>query len=225
MKLVRTDKQMSNDVASSVLVGGYVYGFDLREIQSRRQRPSRGEFRCMDFKTGEIRWSNKTLGQATIAAADNKLFLFNDRGEAILVRADPDRCEELARTEVFRGEICWTAPCLHRGRLYLRSPTKLACLYVGKPENLDRAAREQAKPTSAIPKEKRMELNWLIGAERDAAFDLPDCERTDCVVLVLPWGDSLHRPLRRHACYGMFKSFACANRPRICGRRRFISAC
>ena len=174
MKLVRSDKQMSNDVASSVFVEGYVYGFDLREIQSRRQRPSRGEFRCMDFKTGEIRWSSKTIGQATIAAADGKLFLLNDRGEALLVRADPTRCEELARTEVFRGEICWTAPCLHRGRLYLRSPTKLACLYVGKPENLDLAARREARPTSAIPKEKWVELNWLVGAERDAAFDLPD---------------------------------------------------
>jgi hypothetical protein len=92
----------------------------------------------------------------------------------MLVRVNPERCEELARTEVFRGEICWTAPCLHRGRLYLRSPTKLACLYVGKPENLDLAARQQAQPTSAIPKEKWVELNWLVGAERDAAFDLPD---------------------------------------------------
>jgi outer membrane protein assembly factor BamB len=174
LKLVRIDKQMSNDVASSALVDGFVYGFDLREIQSRRQRPSRGEFRCMDFKTGEIRWSSKTIGQATIAAADGKLFLLNDSGEAILVRATAERCEELARTEVFRGEVCWTAPCLHRGRLYLRSPTKLACLYVDKPENLDLAARRNAQPASAIPKEKWTDLNWLVGAERDAAFDLPD---------------------------------------------------
>jgi outer membrane protein assembly factor BamB len=174
LRLVRTDKQMSNDVASSVLVDGYVYGFDLREIQSRRQRPSRGEFRCMDFLTGEIRWSDKTIGQATIAVADRKLYLFNDRGEAILLRVNPERCEELARAAVFPGEICWTAPCLHRGRLYLRSPTKLACLYVGKPEDLDRAARREAKPTSAIPKDKWVDLNWLLGAERDAPFDLPD---------------------------------------------------
>jgi hypothetical protein len=174
LKLLRTDKQMSNDVASSVLVGDCVYGFDLREIQSRRQRPSRGEFRCMDFVSGNIRWSDATLGQSTIAAADGKLFLFNDRGEAIMVRANAERCEILARTEVFRGEICWTAPSLHRGRLYLRSPTKLACLYVGKPENLERAARDQAKPASAIPKQKWVDLNWLVNAERDAAFDLPD---------------------------------------------------
>jgi hypothetical protein len=174
LKLLRTDRQMSNDVASSVLVGDCVYGFDLREIQSRRQRPSRGEFRCMDFISGEIRWSDATVGHSSIAAADGKLFLFNDRGEAILLRANPDRCEILAKTEVFRGEICWTAPSLHDGRLYLRSPTKLACLYVGKPEDLDRAARREAKPTSAIPKDKWVDLNWLLGAERDAPFDLPD---------------------------------------------------
>jgi outer membrane protein assembly factor BamB len=189
LKLVRTDKQMSNDVASSVLVDGCVYGFDLKEIQSRRQRPSRGEFRCMDFKTGEIHWSNKTIGQASIAVGDNKLFLFNDSGEAILLRVNAEKCEELARTEVFRGEICWTAPCLHHGRMYLRSPTKLACLYVGKPESLEIAARKQAQPTSAIPKENRLELNWIVGAERDAAFDLPDAKELTawywcCVVAI-----------------------------------------
>jgi outer membrane protein assembly factor BamB len=207
LKLVRIDKQMSNDVASSVLVDGYVYGFDLREIQSRRQRPSRGEFRCMDFKTGKIRWSSKTIGQATIAVADKKLFLFNDRGEALMVRADPGHCEELARTEVFRGEICWTAPCLHRGRLYLRSPTKLACLYVGKPENLDLTARREAKPTSAIPKDKWMELSWLVGAERDAAFDLPD------VAELRAWywiciGTIFVSALTAAIVYGMLKIFS-----------------
>ena len=174
LKLVRHDPQMSNDVASSVLVGGCVYGFDIQGAQSSRNRPSRGMFRCIDFKTGKTLWSSDRPGQATIVVADGKLLLFNDRGEVLLVRANPQCYEELARAEVFRGEVCWTAPSLHRGRLYLRSPTRVACLYVGTPSGLDRRQQEMAVPTSAIPKAQWLELSWLVGAEREYPFELPD---------------------------------------------------
>ncbi len=181
LALVRHDQKMSNDIASSVLVDGYVYGFDLRDIQTSRHRPSRGEFRCMDFKTGQILWSSDRPGQATIVVAQSagvppalpKLLLFNDRGEVLLVRANPRRYEELGRTEVFRGEICWTAPALDHGRLYLRSPTHAACLYVVKPEQMSGRQRELAMPTSSIPKGHRLEWGWLIGAERECPFELP----------------------------------------------------
>ena len=45
-------KLMSNDVCSSVLVDGFVYGFDIRDVQSKPHRPSRGQFRCIEFLTG-----------------------------------------------------------------------------------------------------------------------------------------------------------------------------
>ena len=124
LKPLRHDSQMSNDVASSVLVNGCVYGFDVQGRQTSPHRPTRGMFRCMDFTTGKTLWSSDRPGQASIAVADGKLLLFNDRGEVLLVRANPQCYEELARTEVFRGEICWTAPSLHRGRLFVRSPTR-----------------------------------------------------------------------------------------------------
>jgi hypothetical protein len=108
--------------------------------------------------------------------ADGKLLLFNDRGEVALARVNPKRYEELARTEVFRGEICWTAPALSGGRLYVRSPTRAACLYVGKPERMNRRQREQATPTSAIPKAKWIEFGWLLGAERECPFELPNVQ-------------------------------------------------
>lgn len=171
---VRHDARMSNDVASSVLVNGYVYGFDLRDIQTNRHRPSRGQFRCMDFKTGEILWSSDRPGHATIVVADGKLLLLNDRGEVLLVRANPECYEELARAEVFHGEICWTAPSLYRSRLYLRSPTRAACLYVGKSERMDVCQQAAAIPTSAIPKTERWDLSWIVGGERECPFELPD---------------------------------------------------
>jgi hypothetical protein len=57
VKTVWENLKFSNDVASSVLLDGYVYGFDLKDAQSRLNRPSRGEFRCLEFATGKIQWS------------------------------------------------------------------------------------------------------------------------------------------------------------------------
>lgn len=174
LRPLRHDMKMSNDVASSVLEGACVYGFDLREAQTSPHRASRGEFRAIDFLSGQIHWSSDRPGHASIAVADGKLFLLNDQGEVVLLRATPEQYEELGRAEVFAGEICWTAPSLDQGRLYLRSPTRAACLYVGKAENLSRSLRAQATPTSALPKLRRLDLGWLVGAEREFPLELPD---------------------------------------------------
>ena len=53
-RLVWESAKFSNDIASSVLVDGRIYGFDLKDPQSRLDRPSRGEFRCLDFATGRV---------------------------------------------------------------------------------------------------------------------------------------------------------------------------
>ena len=45
-------KEMSNDVASSVLYEKHLYGFNLRDLQARAHRASRGTFKCIDWDTG-----------------------------------------------------------------------------------------------------------------------------------------------------------------------------
>jgi outer membrane protein assembly factor BamB len=166
-------RRMSNDVASSVLVDGYVYGFDLRDIQSKAHRPSHGKFTCMELATGEVLWATERAGHASVIAADGKLILFNDRGEVLLLRATPERYEELARAKVFGDEICWTAPALDRGRLYLRSPSRAACLYLGEPERLARGQLDAARRLAEIPESKRLDLSWLLGGEREFPADRP----------------------------------------------------
>lgn len=173
-KRVWHSRQMSNDTASSVLVDGHVYGFDLRDVQAKAHRPSRGEFRCLELRTGKVCWSTNKTGHATVIVADGKLFLFNDKGEILLARASPQGYEELGRAQVFSGEICWTAPALYRGCLYLRSPKRAACVYVGKPERLGQRQRAQARPASAIATPQPLDWTWLVGGEREYAFDLPD---------------------------------------------------
>lgn len=170
---VWTSKLLSNDVCSSVLHDGCLYGFDLRDVQAKTHRPSRGEFRCLDFATGAERWKTDRVGQACVLVADNKLILFNDRGELILARASPDRYEELARTQVFQGEICWTPPALLDGRLYLRTQSQAACIYLGEPERLVKHSAAELFTVDDIPRGTDLRWESLLGVEPEYAFDVP----------------------------------------------------
>ena len=163
--------KFSNDIASSVLVNSYVYGFDLKDAQSRLNRPSRGEFRCLDFETGKVVWSTDQVGHANIIVADGKLVLFNDKGEVILCRASHERYEELARTQVFQDEICWSAAALCRGRLFLRTQTRAACLYLGA-EPL--GAKIETKAVTDIPHVRTFDPAPLLGGEREYPATTPE---------------------------------------------------
>ena len=163
--------KFSNDIASSVLVDGRIYGFDLKDVQSRVNRPSRGEYRCLDFETGKIIWSSDKPGHANVIVADGKLVLFNDRGEVILARLGTSDYEELARAQVFRDEICWSSPALHQGRLFLRTQTRAACLYLGQ------AALNPAKPLQSvadIPQSQSVDWTPLLGGEREFPATAPE---------------------------------------------------
>ena len=164
-------QSLSNDVASSVLVDGRIYGFDLKDPQSRLDRPSRGEFRCLDFETGRVIWSTNRVGQANAIVADRKLILFTDRGELILARLGTDEYSELARTQVFRDEICWTYPALHQRCLYLRTQARAVCLYLGK------APYDGPQPVhsvQSIPRGRALDAKWMIGGEREFPATVPD---------------------------------------------------
>lgn len=168
--------KFSNDTASSVLWDGAIYGFDLRDPQAKAHRPSRGEYRCLDWDTGTILWSDTTIGHATTLVADGKLWMFNDRGEIIVAHADRTAYREIGRAMVFPDEICWTAPALAEGRLFLRSMTHAVCLDVRDPSA--HATSEAAKPVG-VPLEQMPQATpawkweWLINGEREHPFMRP----------------------------------------------------
>jgi len=133
-RLVWKSGEMSNDIASSIVVRGHIYGFDLHELQASETHSAAGEFKCIRLTTGEVCWSTGRTGHATVIAADGKLILLNETGELILARESPVGYEELGRARLFRGETCWTQPTLFRGRLYVRSPSQAACVWLGSAE-------------------------------------------------------------------------------------------
>lgn len=186
LETVWRSKTMSNDVCSSVLVDGHIFGFDIKDVQSKTHRPSRGVFRCIDFQTAEETWSVGTgrprrssnaaeyandILQSGIIVADGKLIILNELGELILLKADPKECVELARCTVLGGELTWTPPCLNNGRVFVRNQSQAMCVYVGDPANISNINTMQA---GDLPQRQYYNLAALILAvEPEYAFDIP----------------------------------------------------
>lgn len=191
LRMVWKSDLLSNDIFSSVLVEDSLYGFDLREAQAKTHRPSRGVFRCIDFLSGRENWTTgsarlrreldpspedagQRVGHATVLVADGKLILLNDTGELILARATPTRYEELARISILGGEICWTQPALHRGRLFGRNQSRAVGVYLGDPELLAPQTRAAALTAADVPQTRYVDVAaLLLGVEPEYAFDIP----------------------------------------------------
>ena len=166
-----TSRHLCNDVVSSVLYDEHIYGFDLHQLQASKHRASRGSFKCLEWSTGKVCWSTDQVGQAAVLVADGKLLLVNDTGSLILARADAMAYQELARTQLFEDETCWTPPTLWHGRLFVRSPSRAVCVYVGRPEN-----QPQPGGTSTPGFSRRgwhFDAAWLISREREFPNDAP----------------------------------------------------
>jgi hypothetical protein len=177
---LRRGDPISNDIFSSVLSNGAIFGFDVLEPQSSAWRSTRGMFRCVDFATGKELWSAGTKrpmreedlplttggdwpGHCSVIRADNRLVVFNDLGELLMLRDSRERCEILARASILGGSLCWTQPALAGRHLLVRNQHRAVCVWLGRPEELAAAAPsgrgEQSLRISDIPrgrKEDRM---------------------------------------------------------------------
>jgi outer membrane protein assembly factor BamB len=102
------NKNMRNHFNSCVLWDGYLYGFDESML------------RCLDFKTGEVKWSQEGLGKGSLMIADGKLIILSERGKLVIAPASPEGFKELASVQILMGK-CWTVPVLANGKIYARN--------------------------------------------------------------------------------------------------------
>ena len=109
------ERLMRNHFNTSVLVDGFLYGFD------------NATFRCLDAATGERRWAARGFGKGSLVASGDLLFVLSDTGEVALVEATPEEYREAGRLEVMQGRS-WTSPSLADGHLYVRDFDELVSL-------------------------------------------------------------------------------------------------
>lgn len=109
-------------IGGAVLLGQYLYG------------TGNAGMMCVEFVTGEIKWDNRSLGAASICAADGMLFLHGENGEVALVEANPEKYIEKGRFVPANQpqhsspmEKSWAYPVVADGRLLIRDHARLWC--------------------------------------------------------------------------------------------------
>lgn len=121
--VVWKNQNMHNQLNACVLINGYLYG-------TSGQSGHAGDLRCVDFKTGDVKWKEASAGLGALMAADGKLIVLSEKGELIIAEATPEKFKPLARAQVLGGK-CWTTPVLSHGRIYCRnSQGALVCVDV-----------------------------------------------------------------------------------------------
>jgi outer membrane protein assembly factor BamB len=108
------NKNMKNYFSTSVLLDGFLYGFDNTVLV------------CMDFQTGKVTWRERGFNRGSLLAADGKLIVYGERATLALAEARSDKYTELSKAAVLSGKT-WTVPTLADGRLFVRNEESLAC--------------------------------------------------------------------------------------------------
>lgn len=111
-------KKMKNHHGGMLLIDGYLYGSDDPNILT-----------CLDYKTGEVQWADRSCGKCSLTYADGMLFCRSEDRNVSLVRATPEKFELLGRFQEKQdsGKHSWPHPVIAGGRLYLRDQDELFC--------------------------------------------------------------------------------------------------
>lgn len=118
-------------ISTPIAIGEHVYGVD-----------SYGEFRCLAIADGARVWEDRTAVPrkrwATIhfVKNDDRVWMFNERGELLIATLSPDGFHEIDRAKLIaptrgqlnrRGGVCWSHPAFAYRHVFARNDNELVC--------------------------------------------------------------------------------------------------
>ncbi|MFM8572916.1 MAG: PQQ-binding-like beta-propeller repeat protein [Pirellula sp.] len=116
---------MRNEWQTSILVGGYLYGFD-----NVGAAGPVSHFSCIEANTGKGVWQKSRFGKGNLVHADGKFWLTTIEGELIIAKADAKGYQELSRAALLdknRQSIS-----IANGYGYLRDDHHVVCIELKK---------------------------------------------------------------------------------------------
>jgi outer membrane protein assembly factor BamB len=105
---------LKNKFTSSVFWQGFVYGLDEDMLV------------CLDAQTGERRWKDGRYGYGQVLVANGYLIVLGGDGQLALVKANPDRFEQVAHCQAIEGKT-WNHPAMFDGKILVRNAVEMAC--------------------------------------------------------------------------------------------------
>jgi len=117
---VYASPKLPTAIGGAVLLGDYLFGTTGQALV------------CAEFKTGEVKWTERGVGAGSLCYADGRLYLHGENGELALVEATPEGYREKGRFtppgQPERGQSkAWAYPVVANGRFYVRDAGVLWC--------------------------------------------------------------------------------------------------
>ena len=112
LQQVWVNKSMKNHFSSCVLLNGYLYGFD--------GNAGNGSLKCLEFATGNEKWSEK-IGFGALMAVGDHLVALNEQGDLFIIKASPAGYDLVSSSKKVLGKTCWTSPVMCRGIIFCRN--------------------------------------------------------------------------------------------------------
>jgi outer membrane protein assembly factor BamB len=113
---------------------GFLYGqFGVQSFDS-----TSAQLKCVDMRTGTVKWSTNNFGRAGTLLVDNHLVVVTEQGQLVLVKPRTNAYTELGRftaiTNFSSANRCWNMPAVANGRAYVRSTAQGACFDLSMPD-------------------------------------------------------------------------------------------
>ncbi len=114
------ESKMPSSIGGSVEIDGYLYGTNSQGLM------------CVEFATGDVKWQKRSVGAASVLAADGLLYVKGDNDDVALVEINPEAYVEKGHftlpDQPDRGRAkAWPYPVLADGKLYIRDMSSLWC--------------------------------------------------------------------------------------------------
>ena len=135
-------KAMQTHWNTPIEVDGYLYASSGRHL-------SNAELRCIEWKTGDVKWSVPDLTRASLTYIDGHFLVLGEIGNLLLVKANPQKYDLVSTMNLaprpkrvgegstagdFADDPFWAAPVVSHGLLYIRGSGKLRCLELIPPQ-------------------------------------------------------------------------------------------
>ena len=109
------------------LVDGYVYA-------SNWINNGKGNWVCMDWNSGEIKWETEWENKGSVVYADGLLYIYEERrGNVALVKPNPEKLEVISSFRITDGSgPHWAHPSIADGKLLIRHGDVLMMFNISK---------------------------------------------------------------------------------------------
>ncbi len=105
---------LANHWSTPVYSDGFIYGI------SGQAKFGKAPLVCVNATSGQVVWSQEGFGPGGCTLVSGCVLVLSDAGDLVLVKASPEKYQEVARSHVLSGK-CWNAPSISNGHIYARS--------------------------------------------------------------------------------------------------------